>query len=57
MFKYNLEVEKDKPCWLTKYNCPCRTGSCYGLPDDGCPVYRWFKQVIEYQEKGSNDME
>lgn len=57
MFKYNLEVEKDKPCWLRKHNCPCRSGSCYGLPDDGCPVYRWFKQVIEYQEKRSNEME
>lgn len=56
MFKYNLEAEKNKPCWLTKYNCPCKTGSCYGLPDDGCPVYRWFKQVIEYQEERSNGM-
>ena len=57
MFKYNLEAEKDKPCWLTKYNCPCRAGGCYGLPDEDCPVYRWFKQVIEYQEKGSNETE
>ena len=48
--KYNLEIEKDKQCWLYKYNCPCRTGGCYGLPDKGCPVYEWFKQVIEYQE-------
>lgn len=47
--KYNLEIEKHKQCWLYKY-CPCRTGGCYGLPDKGCPVYEWFKQVIAYQE-------
>ena len=48
--KYNLELEKDKRCWLYQYGCPCRTAGCWGLPDDGCPVYEWFKQVIEYQE-------
>jgi len=52
--KYNLELEKDKKCWLYKYGCPCRTAGCWGLPDDGCPVYEWFKQVIEYQEQLSN---
>lgn len=26
--------------------CPSRTGGCVGLPDDGCPVYRWFKKLI-----------
>ena len=52
MYKeYNLELEKDKQCWLFKHGCPCRTGACWGLPDDGCPVYRWFKQVIEYNTK------
>lgn len=48
--EYNLELEENKKCWLTKYNCPCLTGGCYGLPDEGCPVYRWFKEVIQYQE-------
>lgn len=48
--EFNLELEEDKQCWLYKHGCPCRTGACWGLPDDGCPVYRWFKQVIEYQE-------
>lgn len=55
--EFNLKVEEDKQCWLWKYGCPCRTAGCYGLPDDGCPVYRWFKELIKYQEdKRSNGM-
>ena len=27
--------------------CSYRTESCYGLPDEGCPIYNWFKQIIE----------
>ena len=57
MIEYNLELEKHKQCWLYKYGCPCRTGGCYGLPDDGCPVYRWFKQVIKYREGDKNEIQ
>ena len=32
-------------CYL-KGNCPCQTGSCYGEPDEGCPVYRYFRDLI-----------
>lgn len=50
------EVAKSdrKACWLTEYNCPCRTATCYvmPLPDEGCWVYRWFKRLIE--EDGQN---
>ena len=53
--EFNLKLEEHKICWLYKYNCPCRTGGCYGLPDDECPVYRQFKEVINYQER-SNDI-
>lgn len=50
------EIETLEQCWL--YNgCPCRTGSCYGLPDEGCPVYRWFKQIIEKQLVSRGDGE
>lgn len=38
--------QKTERCWLYDYNCPCRSGTCYGLPDEGCPVYRWFKKLI-----------
>lgn len=33
-----------KSCWL-RDGCPCRTGACSscGPDDDGCPVYRWFR--------------
>ena len=55
--EFNLKVEEDKQCWLWKYGCPCRTAGCYGLPDNGCSVYRWFKELIKYQEdKRSNGM-
>ena len=41
-----MDENKLEKCWF--YNgCPCHTGSCYELPDEGCPVYRWFKQIIE----------
>lgn len=55
--EYNLELEEHKQCWLMKYNCPCRTGACYSsLPDDGCPVYRWFKELIKYQENKNKEI-
>lgn len=38
-------------CWLFNYGCPCRTGSCFGLPDDGCPVYVWFKKLVKKNEE------
>lgn len=37
--------------------CPYHTGGCYGLPDEGCPVYRWFKQIIEKQLVSRGDGE
>ena len=47
---YFKEVNSDdNRCWLYS-GCPCRTGACYGLPDDGCPVYRWFRKLIEERE-------
>lgn len=51
--KYDLDSESEKPCWLSKYDCPCRTAACYsaGLPDMGCPVYDWFKQVVEWNKE------
>ena len=40
-------MDDDGRCWLYQYGCPCRTGGCFGLPDEGCPVYRWFRYLIE----------
>ena len=52
MGEYNLDKESKKTCWLFEYGCPSRTGGCHsGLPDSGCPVYRWFKEVVEWQKK------
>lgn len=33
-------------CWLKEW-CPCKTAGCVTRPDDGCPVYRYFKNLIE----------
>ena len=32
--------------------CPGRTGVCYscGPDDDGCPVYRWFKEKVSKEQ-------
>ena len=37
----------DDKCYLWP-DCPSRTGACAGgLPDDGCPVYRYFKKLLQ----------
>ena len=40
-----IEEIKLEECPFRKW-CPHRTGGCVALPDDGCPVYRYFKQLI-----------
>lgn len=32
-------------CYL-KNNCPAQSGACQGEPDEGCPVFRYFKQLL-----------
>jgi hypothetical protein len=52
MGEYNFNREKGKPCWLMKYECPCRTAACWdGLPGNDCGVYRWFKELIEWNKE------
>lgn len=37
----------NEKCYLWP-DCPCKTGACAaGLPDDGCPVYRYFKKLLQ----------
>ena len=45
-----IEELKHERCWLYQ-GCPCRTAGCIGLPDEGCPVYRWFKKLIEEDKR------
>jgi len=33
-------------CILKSY-CPSETGACQGEPDEGCPVYRYFRDLIQ----------
>ena len=39
-------MDKER-CYLYG-NCPCQTAVCTGmpLPDEGCPVYRYFRKLI-----------
>ena len=43
-------------CWL-KDGCPSRTAVCLscGPDDDGCPVYRWFRDKMTIRAQWSED--
>lgn len=49
--KIKHEVEKiNTKCKLYDI-CNCKTGACVALlPDDGCPYYRYFKELIQKNE-------
>lgn len=36
-------------CYL-KGHCISETGACQGEPDEGCPVYRYFRNLLKEQE-------
>jgi hypothetical protein len=44
--------EMSEMCWL-KDGCPGKTAACYNCQptDEGCPVYRWFRELILEKEK------
>lgn len=46
-------LERLERCWLYD-GCPCKTAGCIGLPDDGCPVYRWFEKIIKDKDEASD---
>jgi hypothetical protein len=37
-------------CYL-RGNCPCQSGACGTEPDDGCPVFRYFDELILRQRE------
>ena len=43
-------IPKDEHCVLRNM-CKYKTGGCVVLPDDGCPVYRWFKELINKEPR------
>ena len=47
-----MDGVKYERCWLYGA-CKSRTASCLsmGPTDNGCPVYRWFRKLIESQMK------
>ena len=49
--EFIIKHDTHKRCWLFELGCPYRTGCCFGLPDNGCPTYRWFKEVVKYNNK------
>lgn len=42
-----VEVVVMAKCWL-RDGCPCLTAACSSCQptDDGCPVYRWFRNLF-----------
>lgn len=43
------------PCPLVSH-CQSRTAPCFVMePDDGCPYYRYFKELIERREGDKNE--
>lgn len=43
------------PCLLVSF-CQSRTAPCFVMePDDGCPYYRYFKDLIERREGDKNE--
>ena len=47
----------DEKCYLYG-SCKCQTAGCVVRPDNGCPVYRYFKKLIiqDYNERLKADM-
>ena len=46
----DMENDEFEKCWLFEY-CPCRTAVCLCTQpeDDGCPIYRRFKDIFDKQ--------
>ena len=40
-----MEKTIDEKCYLYG-SCKCQTAGCVIRPDNGCPVYRYFKGII-----------
>jgi hypothetical protein len=47
----------DEKCYLYG-SCKCQTAGCVVPPDNGCPVYRYFKDLIlkDYETRLKADM-
>lgn len=50
-----MTIEK---CYLYG-SCKCQTAGCVVLPDEGCPVYRYFKDLIvkDYENRLKDERE
>ncbi len=47
-------MNKWQACPLLEW-CPSKTATCkVYLPDDGCYWYRWFKKLIQEDNKENN---
>ena len=47
----------DEKCYLYG-SCKCQTAGCVVRPDNGCPVYRYFRDLIvkDYEKRLKADM-
>lgn len=50
--QFNPTIPKfsEEPCWLNSW-CPCRNAACRCTQpeDDGCYIYRRFKEIFNKQ--------
>lgn len=54
MRKRSKRINKEQECSLFKW-CPSKTAVCrVCLPDNGCYWYRWFKKLIQEDNKENN---
>jgi len=52
-----MEMPIDEKCYLYG-SCKCQTAGCVVRPDNGCPVYRYFRDLIvkDYEKRLKADM-
>jgi len=52
--EYNLELEKEKKCWLYELGCPCRTAGCWDCLMMGVRYIDGLKKLLNIKSQLSN---
>ena len=52
-----MEMPIDEKCYLYG-SCKCQTAGCVVRPDNGCPVYRYYRDLIvkDYEKRLNADI-
>ena len=50
-------INREQKCPFFDLHCKCLTVTCrVRLPDEGCYWYRWFKELIEEDNKNKEEI-